>query len=396
MPTADGFRSIDELPLAHQRVLVRVDFDVPLDESGNILSDRKLRAALPTLQKALREGARVVVATHLGEAGKPPISLEPVAARLAELLGQELYLPDEVIGDAARKVVGDLREGQLCLLENLRFLPEEAAGDEVLARKLLGLCDVYVGEAFGATHLPYASLVALPRIVKERGIGYRFRTELDGLARATSNVHKPFVGVLGGASLSRSLPVLEAMFRRCESILVGGAVANTLLRARGVDVKASTFEESQLALARNLLTRARDYKVELLLPTDVMVGTSAYAKEARPVSAGSIPAQHGAFDIGPRTLEMFRARIASAKTALFHGALGAVENPEFAAGTRGVLSGLSESPVFGIVTGDSVATLAAESGAELEQQIGFITTGGVASLVFIEGKQLPGVNALRG
>lgn len=396
MPSADGFRSIDELTLAHQRVLIRVDFDVALDDEGNLTSDRKLRAALPTIQKALTEGARVVLATHLGEAGKPVVSLEPVAARLAELLGQEVYLPDEVLGDAARKVVSDLREGQLCLLENLRYLPEEATADDVLARKLLGLSDVYVGEAFGATHLTSTSLVTLPRIVKERGIGYRFRAELDGLARATSNVHKPFVGVLGGSSLSRSLPVLEAMLRRCDTILVGGAVASTLLRARAVDVKASRYEENQLALARNLLTRARDQKVDLVLPLDVVVGSSEHASAVQTVSVGSIPDQQGAFDIGPKTLELFRSRVASAKTALFHGALGALENPEFAHGTRGVLSALSESPVFGIVTGDSVATLASVSGPELEQQIGFVSTGGVASLVFIEGKQLPGVSALRG
>lgn len=396
MPSADGFRSIDELALAHQRVLIRVDFDVALDDAGNLTSDRKLRAALPTIQKALHEGARVVLATHLGEPGKPAVSLEPVAARLAELLGQEVYLPDEVLGDAARKVVNDLREGQLCLLENLRYLPEEATGDDVLARKLFGLCDVYVGEAFGAAHLSSASLVTLPRLMQERGIGYRFRAELDGLSRATSNVHKPFVGVLGGASLSRSLPVLEAMLRRCDAILVGGAVANTLLRARSVDVKASRYEENQLALGRNLLTRARDQKVDLVLPVDVVVGSSEHASAVQTVSVGSIPDQQGAFDIGPKTLELFRSRVAGAKTALFHGALGALENPEFAGGTRGVLGALSESPVFGIVTGDSVAALASASGPELEQQIGFVSTGGVASLVFIEGKQLPGVTALRG
>ncbi|HVY28646.1 MAG TPA: phosphoglycerate kinase [Polyangiaceae bacterium] len=396
MAPTDGLRSIDELTLAHQRVLVRVDFDVPLDDDGKLVSDHKLRVALPTIQKALSEGARVVLATHLGEAGKPARSLEPVAERLAELLGQEVYLPDECIGDAARKVVSDLREGQLCLLENLRFLPEEATNDDVLARKLLALCDVYVSEAFSVTHLSQTSLVALPRLVKERGIGYRFRVELDSLSRATANVHKPFVGVLGGSSLSRSLPVLEAMMRRCDAILVGGAVANTLLRARQVDVKASAYEDNQLALARNLLTRARDQKLELVLPVDAVVGSSAHAKETRSVSVGSVPDQHGIFDIGPQTLETFRARVAGAKTALFHGALGALENPAFAAGTRGVLDALSESPVFGIVTGDSVSALATASGAELEKQIGFISTGGAASLVFIEGKQLPGVNALRG
>jgi phosphoglycerate kinase len=192
MAPNDVFRSIDELTLAHQRVLIRVDFDVALDAAGQVANDRKLRAALPTINKALKEGARVVLATHLGAEDEPAVSLVPVAERLAELLGQEVYLPDECVGDAARKVVSDLREGQLCLLENLRFERGEAQNDESLARKLLALCDVYVGEAFGCAHLTQASLVALPRMVKERGIGFRFKAELEALARLIGP--GPFVG----------------------------------------------------------------------------------------------------------------------------------------------------------------------------------------------------------
>jgi phosphoglycerate kinase len=396
MAPPNEFRSIDELTLAHQRVLVRVDFDVPLDAQGQVEQDGKLRAALPTIQKALQEGARVVLATHLGKAGGEPQSLEPVAARLAELLGQELYLPDECVGDAARKVVSDLREGQLCLLENLRFMPEEAQNEDALARKLLGLCDVYIGEAFACSHLTQASLVALPRLMKERGIGYRFKAELEALSRAQSSAQKPFVGVLGGESLSRSLPVFEIMLRRCDSICVGGAVANTLLAARSLDMKASLLEREQLALGRALLTRARDQKVEILLPVDVLIGKDGEAADGEAVSVGSLPDGASAYDIGPKTLEAFRARIFGAKTVLCHGALGALENPAFSAGSQGVLSSLSEAPAFGIVTGESLATAAAARGAELERSIGFVSTGGVASLVFIEGKKLPGVEALRG
>jgi len=396
MAPSDGLRNIDELPLASRRVLVRVDFDVPLDESGGVASDRKLRAALPTIQKALQEGARVVLLTHLGEAGAPAVSLEPVAARLAELLGQDVYLPDECIGDAARKVVSDLREGQLCMLENLRFLPEEASNDETLARKLLSLGDVYVAESFGAAHLVQASTVALPRIMKERGIGYRFKAELDGLSRATSDLARPFIGLLGGSNFSRSLPVLEAMLRRCDAVLVGGVVGNTLLAAKGVDLKASAVEQSQLALGRALLSRARDQKVELVLPSDLMIGKSLRASEAHAVSAGSVPDGSAAFDIGPKTLELFRSRIQSAKTVLFHGPLGALEGAEFSAGTHAALLALSESPAFGIVTGESLSSAALALGGDIEQQIGLISTGGMASLVFIEGKQLPGLNALRG
>jgi phosphoglycerate kinase len=396
MALTDGPRGIDDLTLAHQRLLIRVDFDVPLDEAGNVLSDGKLRAALPTIQKAVKEGARVVLATHLGPADAPPRSVEPVAARLAELLGQEVYLPDECVGDAARKVVADLREGQVCLLENLRFVPEEARNDEALARKLLALCDAYVNEAFGVSHLTLASTVALPRLVKARALGYRAKAELEGLNRASSSAYKPFVGVLGGESLSRSLPLLEVMLRRCEAVCVGGAVASTLLAARSVDMKESKLEREQLPLARALLTRARDAKVELLLPVDVLAGASAASAEGYACSVGSIPDGSGAYDIGPRTLEAFRARVQKAKTVLWHGALGALENPAFSGGSSGVMQAMAEAPAFGVVTGESVAALCTAPGADLESSIGFVSSGGPASLAFIEGRRLPGVEALRG
>jgi len=392
MAPNDAFRSIDELTLAHQRLLIRVDFDVPLDGEGRVASDRKLHAALPTINKAIKEGARVVLATHLGAEGEPVVSLEPVAQRLAELLGQEVYLPDECVGDAARKVVSDLREGQVCLLENLRFAPEESQNEEAFARKLLGLCDMYVGEAFGCSHLTYASLVALPRMVKERAIGYRFKLELDALARVTQGAQKPFVGILGGAKLSQSQAMLEAMMSRCSSILVGGAVANTLLAARSVDMKESAIEKDQLAFARNVLTRARNYNIDLVLPVDVLVGSIKEASVGQSVSVGSIPDGSSAFDIGPRTLEIYRQKLAGAKLALWHGALGVCENPAFAGGTQGMLSALGEASAFGIVTSDVLSTLASED----ESKIGFVSTGGVASLVFIEGKKLPGAVALSG
>lgn len=393
--TPNGFRSIDELTLAHQRVLIRVDFDVPLDAAGNVASDRKLRAALPTIRKALQDNARVVLATHLGSAKDKPVSLEPVAAKLAELLGQEVYLPDECVGDAARKVVADLREGQLCLLENLHFVAEEARNDEAFARKLAALCDTYVGEAFGASHLTHASLVALPRLVKERGMGYRLLAELEALAPNGRTQQRPCVGVLGGASLSSKLSVFEIMLRRCDAICVGGAVANTLLAAKSVDLKTSVLEREQLAQARALLTRARDHKIDVLLPVDALVAPHGDAAEPRAVSVGAIPDQTGAFDIGPRTLEAFVARLQGAKTVLCHGALGMLENPAFAGGTNGVLRALAEAPAFGVVTGAALAAAAVAAGIA-EDEIGFVSTGDVASLVLIEGKKLPGVEALRG
>jgi phosphoglycerate kinase len=393
--TPSGIIGIDQLPLAHQRVLIRVDFDVPLSEAGEVADDRKLRAALPTVSKALQEGARVVLATHLKNAVGAPISLEPVAAKLAELLGRDVLLPDECVGDAARKVVGDLREGQLCLLENLGFAREELSNDEGFARRLAALCDVYVAEAFACSHLTQASLVALPRLLTTKGMGYRFEAELGALSRAAVTVQKPFVGVLGGASLAGNVDVLELMLRRCDTVCVGGVPGNTLLAARGHDLKGSRYEREQLALGRALLARARDRKLELLLPSDVVVAEDADAGEGRAVSVGSIPDGCGAFDLGPQTLATFQARVAQAQTVLLHGALGRLENPFFAAGTRGMLATLAEAPAFGIVTGKAAATLAAQAEPELETKLGLVSTGGMASFAIIEGKKLPGVEALR-
>jgi phosphoglycerate kinase len=390
-----GFRTIDELALARQRVLIRVDFDVEIDVAGNVADSGKLELALPTIRKALAEGARVVLATHLGGEKEQPQSLEPVAAKLAELLRQEVFLPDECVGDAARKVVSDLREGQICLLENLRYAPEDAKGDEVFARKLAALCDVYVGEAFACSHSNAASIVALPRLMKERGVGYRMRAELEALSASGRVRERPSIGYLGGASLSGKLDVLELMLKRCDAVCVGGAVANTLLAAKSVDLKLSVLERDQLALARGLLARARDYHQQLVLPVDVLVGKNGDASEGHAVSIGSIPDGTGAFDIGPRTLELFTARLSGAKTAVLNGALGMLENPAFAGGTVGLLRALTQAPTFGVVTGGLVARAARD--AELaESDLGFISTGDVASLVLIEGKKLPGVEALRG
>jgi phosphoglycerate kinase len=390
-----GIAGIDELPLAHQRVLVRVDFDVPLDGQGRVADDRKLRAALPTLSKVLHEGARLVLASQLDDGAGVPTSLEPVALKLAELLGRDVLLPDECVGDAARKVVGDLREGQVCLLENLDFAAEERSNDEGFARRLAALCDVYVAEAFSCAHLTQASLVALPRLLKIKGAGYRVQAELLGLTRAAVNVQKPFVGVLGGAGLLENLEVLELMLRRCDSVCVAGVPGSTLLAARDQDMKESLFEREQLALGRALLARARDRKLELLLPSDVVVAGSAQAAEGRVTSVGSIPDGCGAFDIGPQTLSAFQQRIAQAQTVLLHGALGRLENPAFAEGTRGILTSLSETSAFGVVTGSVAAALAEQTGPELEGKIGLVSTGGMASLAVIEGKKLPGIEALR-
>ncbi len=395
----DGIRGIDELELAHQRVLIRVDFNAPLDANGEPATDAHVQAVLPTIQKALAEGARVILASHLGRPGgqrRPELSLDRMGLRLAELLGQEVYLPDECFGDAARKVVSDLRAGQLCLLENLRFFVEEERNDEGFARKLGQLCDVYVNDAFACSHRSHASLVALPRLLKERGTGYLLKAELEGLARIANATEHGLVAVLGGAKLSDKLELIEALLQRCSAICVGGGVANTLLAARSVDMKESPIESEQLALGRALLERARGRKVDLLLPVDLVVAEASESGSTRVVSIGSVPDGHGAFDIGPRTIAAFAARMAGAKTVFWNGPLGVAENAAFSAGSAGVARAVADTAAFSVVAGVATVQALGAADPEVVSRISFVSSGGAASLELISGKKLPGVEALRG
>lgn len=399
MGTLDGIRTIDDLRLENQRVFIRVDFNVPLDKAAQITNDERIRASLPTIKKAIASGARVVLASHLGRPkGKhnPAFSLEPAAARLSELIGQDVYLPDDCIGDAAKKVVSDLRPGQLALLENLRFHEGEEQNDDAFVRELAAYCDVYVNDAFGSSHRAHASVAGLPRVVREKGAGYLLQSEITALGRLTESPEKPFVAILGGAKVSDKIKVIEALIKKCDAICVGGAMANTLLAAAGHALKDSKLEHDQLALGRTLLAQARDRKVKFLLPTDVVVASDGTASEGETVSVRAIPDRQMALDIGPETVQAFAAEIARAKTVFWNGPLGLFENPAFAAGSIGVARALAESSGFSVVGGgDSVAAVAA-AGADVAGKIGFISTGGGASLELIEGLKLPGVEALRG
>ena len=399
MGTLDGIRTIDDLRLENQRVFIRVDFNVPLDKSGNITNDERIVASLPTIKKAISSGARVVLGSHLGRPqGKPnpAFSLEPAAARLSELLAQDVYLPDDCTGDAAKKLVSDLRPGQLVMLENLRFHEGEEQNEDAFVREIAALCDVYVNDAFGSSHRAHASIAALPRLMRDRGMGYLLRDEVTALARVTETPEKPFVAILGGAKVSDKLKVIDALLKKCDALCIGGAMANTLLAAAGHAMKDSKLEREQLALGRTLLAQARDRGVRILLPTDVVVATEPESQQAQTVSVRNIPDQHMALDIGPDSVKAFAAEIAKAKTVFWNGPMGLFENPAFAAGSLGVAHALAESSAFTVVGGgDSVAAVAA-AGADVAQKIGFISTGGGASLELIEGLKLPGVEALRG
>lgn len=399
MGMLDGIRLIDDLTLENRRVFIRVDFNVPLDKAtGRITDDERIQASLPTIKKAIAAGGRVILASHLGRPKgqrAPKYSLEPAAARLSELIKQDVTLPDDCIGDAPKKVVAELRPGQVCLLENLRFHAEEEQDDEAFARELASLCDVYVNDAFGSSHRAHASVHALPRLVRERGMGYLLEKEIRALDRVVSSPERPFVAILGGAKVTDKIAVIEALLEKCDALCIGGAMANTLLAAQGADMKKSLYEADWLAKGRALLEKAKSKGVDLVLPSDLVVGTSTDASSGTTVAIGEVPAEHMALDIGPASVKAFALRLETAKTVFWNGPMGLFENPAFAAGTNGIARAVADTNGFTVVGGgDSVAAVKA-AGDAVMKNIGFISTGGGASLELVEGKKLPGVEALR-
>ncbi len=392
-----GIRSIRDLPIENKRVFLRVDFNVPL-EGGAITDDSRIREALPTIRHALERGARLVCASHLGRPKKgpdPKLSLEPCAARLAELLGQEVTLPEDCVGDAATKVVYDLRGGNVCLLENLRFHPEEEKDDEAFSRGLAQLADVYVDDAFGCVHRAHASVHGLARLYRDRGCGFLLEKEIAALGKMVTSPEKPYVAVLGGAKVSDKIAVVESLLERVNVLVIGGAMANTFLAARGKNMQASLVEGDRVALARTLLDKARDRGVELLLPVDVVVAASTGASAGETVSVDAIPAGKMALDIGPDTVRAFADRFANAKTIFWNGPMGLFEKAPFAAGTFGVASAIADSAAFTVVGGGDSAAAVYAAGGNIAEKMKHISTGGGASLELIEGRKLPGIEVLR-
>jgi phosphoglycerate kinase len=390
-------RSLTDLPLDGRRVFMRVDFNVPL-KNGAIGDDTRIRSSLPSIRYALEKGATVVLASHLGRPkGKPDpaYSLAPVAARLGELLERQVVFADDSVGEPARQAVKKAAAGdRVVLLENLRFHPEEEKNDSGFARQLAELADVYVNDAFGSAHRAHASTEGIVHHVKEAAAGLLMATELEYLGRVLENPERPFVAVLGGAKVSDKLEVIENLIPRVDALLIGGAMAYTFLRARGVAVGKSLVEEDLLDAARDVERRAAERGLRFELPVDHVVAPKLEAgspAETLEVGDDAIGDRMG-LDIGPKTIATYREVIAGAKTVIWNGPMGVFEIDAFAAGTLEVARALAEVKGTTVIGGgDSVAAVAV---AGVTDRITHISTGGGASLEFLGGRTLPGVAAL--
>lgn len=395
---------IDALPIEGKRLFVRCDFNVPLASRGGderaVADETRILEALPTLRHARGRGARLVIASHLGRPKgtvRPDLSLLPVGQRLSELLDCDVRLTDDCIGDGATKVCRDLRDGDVALLENLRFHAEEEANDDAFARALALHAEVYVNDAFGTAHRAHASTVGMAKQVAVRGVGYLMEKEVRELGRLLGDVARPFVAIFGGVKVSDKIGALENLLPRLDAIVIGGAMANTFLHARGIGIGRSLTEDGQLATARRILERAEGRRVPILLPVDVVTAAQLAVKTAfkRDVPVREIAPEWLIADVGARTVEAIRQRLESAKTIFWNGPLGAFETPPFDEATRAVAGAVAEAALRGAVVmvggGDSVAAVRA---AGVADKLTHVSTGGGASLEFLEGHGLPGIEVL--
>jgi phosphoglycerate kinase len=391
--------SIDNVELKGKRVLVRVDFNVPLDENQKITDDIRITSALPTIKKIINDGGKCILMSHLGRpkgGPNPKYSLKPVAVRLGELLESEVKFAPDCVGEQVKAIVNKMKDGEVLLLENLRFHPEEEKNVPEFAQQLAELGDVYINDAFGSAHRAHASTEGVTKYIKVCAAGYLMQKELEYLGNAVSNPVRPFTAILGGSKISGKIDVIENLLPKVDYLLIGGGMAYTFYKAMGYEIGSSLLEEEKIELAKQMLEKFKSSKAKVLLPVDNVVA-SEFKNESPSmvVDSDKIPADKMGLDIGPKTIEEFKKVILESKTIVWNGPMGVFEFDNFAIGTNEIAKALAVATEKGAITviggGDSAAAI---SKAGLDDKVTHVSTGGGASLEFLEGKVLPGVAAL--
>ena len=391
-----SIRGVDQLEIKGKRVFIRVDFNVPQDEKGQITDDTRILLSLPTIRFVMERGGEAILASHLGRPkGKidPKFSLAPVAERLSQRLGKKVVLASDCVGEEVEKQVKAMNGGDVILLENLRFHPEEEKNDEAFSKALASLCEVYVNDAFGAAHRAHASTEGMTRFVKIVAAGFLMMKEIENLEKVLGNPQKPYVAILGGAKVSDKIGVIQKLLEKVNTLLIGGGMAYTFLKAAGIQVGKSLVEEDHLGFAADLMNKAKG-KVKLALPEDHVAAERMDVQARRQiVKNGAIPPDWMCLDIGPDTVQVFSAQIQGAKTIFWNGPMGVFEMEPFSHGTFAIARSVAQSSAFSIVGGgDSVAAV---NQAGVAEKISHLSSGGGASLEFLEGRKLPGIEALR-
>ncbi len=394
-------KTVDDINAKGKKVLVRCDFNVPLKE-GVITDENRINAALPTIQKLINDGAKVILCSHLGKPKNGPeakFSLAPVAKRLSEKLGKEVVFAadDTVVGENAKAAVAAMNDGDVVLLENTRFRAEETKNGEAFSKDLASLCEMYVNDAFGAAHRAHCSTVGVTAYVEEAAVGYLMGKELKYLGNAVEDPERPFVTILGGAKVADKLNVIENLLNKADTLIIGGGMAYTFLAAKGYGVGNSLLDESKIDYCKDMLAKAEEKGVNILLPIDVVTAAGFPNPIDAPIDtvvydADKIPADKEGLDIGPKTAELYADAVKSAKTVVWNGPMGVFENPTLAAGTIAVAKALAETDAVTIIGGGDSA--AAVNTLGFGDKMTHISTGGGASLEFLEGKALPGIEAV--
>jgi len=389
-------KTIDQVDLRGKRVIIRVDFNVPLDDSLQITDDSRIRAALPTINHAIDEGASVILCSHLGRPNgkpRPELSLAPVAKRLKRFLGKDVIFSPDCVGTKVKNLVSQLKPGDVLLLENLRFHPEEEANDDQFAAELASLGDVYINEAFGAAHRAHASIVGITKFIKTSAAGYLMKREVEYLEGAVENPMRPFVAILGGAKVSGKIGVIENLGKKVDKVIIGGGMAFTFIKAMGIEIGRSLVEDAMLDFATGIHRHAVDRGVKFYLPVDCVVAASLDpGAETKIVPVQEIPENWYGMDIGPATVKLFSEAIQNAKTILWNGPMGMFERDAFARGTQAIAHAVANAYALTIVGGGDTA-LAVHRAGETDS-MSFISTGGGAALQLLEGGEMPGLAAL--